>query len=101
MTATMKTSLFAADETSAVLFDYRLVRDWLKYVVHSIGRHPAVAIFSLAIIAGVSFVAAVQLPQHYEAKTRLLSNQGLPSAPNPYGGPTDDLPAIAARERIM
>ena len=101
MSKTIKTPNLIAEETSAVLFDYRLVRDWLQYVAHSVGRHPAVAILSLVLIGGATMLAAIGLPRQYEAKTRLLSNQGLLSAANAYGGPADDLPAIAARERIM
>ena len=101
MTAPVKTPSLIAEETSAVLFDYRLVRDWMSYVAHSVGRHPILAIFCLLMIGGASIGAAVELPRHYEAKTRLLSNANLLAAPNPYGGPTDDLPAIAAREKIM
>jgi hypothetical protein len=101
MTAPVKTPSLTAEETSAVLFDYRLVRDWMTYIVGSVGRHPILAISCLLVIGGASIGAAIELPRHYEAKTRLLSNQNLLSAPNPYGGPTDDLPAIAAREKIM
>jgi len=101
MTAPVKTPSLTAEETSAVLFDYRLVRDWMLYVVHSVGRHPIIAITSLVLIGGGALLAAAGLPRNYEVKTRLLSNQALLAAPNPYGGPSDDLPAIAAREKIM
>src|SRR4051812_11520896 len=101
MSATIKTPNLIAEETSAVLFDYRLIRDWVQYVAHSVGRHPILAIFSMLLIGGATLGAAVELPRQYEAKTRLLSNQGLLTAANPYGGPSDDLPAIAARERIL
>src|SRR3954471_17724910 len=101
MTAPVKTPSLTAEETSAVLFDYRLVRDWMLYVVHSVGRHPVVAICCMLLIGGATIGAAIGLPRQYEAKTRLLSNQGLLSAANAYGGPADDFPAIAAREKIM
>jgi uncharacterized protein involved in exopolysaccharide biosynthesis len=101
MTATLKTPSFTAEETSAVLFDYRLVRDWMLYVVHSVGRHPIVAVFCMLLIGGTTIGAAIELPRQYEAKARLLSNNGLLSAANAYGGPADDFPAIAAREKIM
>ncbi len=101
MTAPVKTPSLTAEETSAVLFDYRLVRDWMLYVVHSVGRHPLIAIMSLVLIGGGALLAAAGLPRNYEVKTRLLSNQALLAAPNPYGGPSDDLPAIAAREKIL
>lgn len=101
MSATVKPPRLTAEETSAVLFDYRLVRDWLLYVAHSVGRHPFVAVTSMLLVGGVALVAAAGLPRSYEVKTRLLSNQALLSAPNPYGGPGDELPAIAAREKIL
>src|SRR5687768_4721584 len=101
MSATIKTPNLIAEETSAVLFDYRLVRDWVQYVSHSVGRHPLVAILCLMLIGGTTLFAALALPRQYEARTRMLSNQGLLSAANAYGGPADDLPAIAAVERIM
>ncbi|MBK7858950.1 MAG: hypothetical protein IPJ65_10100 [Archangiaceae bacterium] len=102
MTAPVKTPLnFTAEESSAVLFDYRLVRDWMNYVIHSVGRHPVVAIFCTLLIGGATIGAAISLPRQYEAKTRLLSNNGLLSAANAYGGPSDDFPAIAAREKIL
>src|SRR6476646_5292348 len=101
MSATITPQTLIAEETSAVLFDYRLIRDWVQYVAHSVGRHPILAIFSMLLIGGATLGAAVELPRQYEAKTRLFSNQGLLSAANAYGGPADDLPTIAARERIM
>jgi uncharacterized protein involved in exopolysaccharide biosynthesis len=101
MSATVKTPSLTAEETSAVLFDYRMVRDWMLYVVHSVGRHPLLAACSMLLIGTATIGAAIELPRQYETKARLLSNQGLLSAANAYGGPADDFPAIAAREKIL
>jgi uncharacterized protein involved in exopolysaccharide biosynthesis len=100
MTAPVKAPSFA-EQSSAVLFDYQVVRDLVRYVLRSVKRHPLLAFVSVCLITGTAVAAATFLPRQYESKARLLSNDGMLSAPSPYGGPPNELPAIAARERIM
>ena len=82
---THQSSNVITDDHSAALFDPQLIRDWLSFIVHSVKRHPLLACACVFIIGGAAVSAAVVLPRHYETRTRLLSNQGLLSAANPYG----------------
>jgi uncharacterized protein involved in exopolysaccharide biosynthesis len=92
-----------ADDASADLFDYQLLRDWARFVFNSFGRHRFLGIVCFLFLMGGAIGAAMFLPRKYEAHTKLLTHQTtfMAALSNPYARNPDEGPTRAARDRVL
>jgi uncharacterized protein involved in exopolysaccharide biosynthesis len=87
------------------LFDYRRLREYATFAVHSLGRRKGLALFVFAAVFGCAVVSLIVLPKEYDSEVKLLGqrNQVISSLAVPGRNmPTDaDAPARAAWDTIM
>jgi len=92
-------------DTSAALFDYRLLFLWAGFVLRSVKRHPWVALSSFASLAFLVVALVLIVPPKYHVEAVLLANRNsmLASLGNPNRNISADMdgPLLAARETVM
>jgi uncharacterized protein involved in exopolysaccharide biosynthesis len=92
-----------SDESA--LFDYALMRDWIRFVLGAPLRHRRIAIASFVGVLALVGIGLWLLPKTYQVDTRILAqrNQVISLISNPTLTRTDesDAPTRAARETIM
>jgi hypothetical protein len=87
------------------LFDYRRLREYAAFAIHSLGRRKWLALAVFAAVFGCAIVSLVVLPKEYYSEVKLIGqrNQVISSLAVPGRNmPTDaDAPARAAWDTIM
>lgn len=93
-----------ADDLDADLFDYKLIRQWLSFILRAPKRHPWVAGGAFALVMMAATSVAVFIPRKYDSTAKLLTNRSsiMSSLGNPYRSNNDaDSPTRAAYETVM
>jgi len=92
-------------DTSAALFDYRLILLWTKFVLRSVKRHPLTALFSFVVLMALVVLVVLVVPPKYHSEAVLLANRNsmLASLGNPNRNMSAEIegPTQAARETVM
>ncbi|MFL5395016.1 MAG: hypothetical protein ACJ79G_19485 [Myxococcales bacterium] len=87
------------------LFDYRRLREYATFAIHSLGRRKALALFVFAAVFGCAVLSLYVLPKEYDSEVKLIGqrNQVISSLAVPGRNmPTDaDAPARAVWDTIM
>jgi hypothetical protein len=87
------------------LFDYRRLREYATFAIHSLGRRKWLALTVFAAVFGFAVLSLYALPKEYDTEVKLLGqrNQVISSLAVPGRNmPTDaDAPARAAFDTIM
>jgi len=87
------------------LFDYRRLREYASFGIHSLGRRKALALTVFAAVSGCAVLSLYALPREYDSEVKLIGqrNQVISSLAVPGRNmPTDaDAPARAAWDTIM
>src|SRR5438067_12511410 len=87
------------------LFDYRRLREYAAFAIHSLGRRKLLALTVFAGVLGCAVLSLYALPKEYDSEVKLLGqrNQVISSLAVPGRNmPTDaDAPARAARDTSM
>jgi len=87
------------------LFDYRRLREYATFAIHSLGRRKGLALFVFAMVFGCAVLSLYVLPKEYDSEVKLIGqrNQVISSLAVPGRNmPTDaDAPARAAWDTIM
>ena len=87
------------------LFDYRRLREYAAFAIHSLGRRKLLALTVFAGVLGCAVLSLYALPKEYDSEVKLLGqrNQVISSLAVPGRNmPTDaDAPARAAWDTIM
>ena len=87
------------------LFDYRRLREYASFAIHSLGRRKALALTVFTAVFGCAVLSLYALPKEYDSEVKLLGqrNQVISSLAVPGRNmPTDaDAPARAAWDTIM
>ncbi|MCL2625913.1 MAG: hypothetical protein FWD46_03715 [Cystobacterineae bacterium] len=92
-------------DTSAALFDYRLIFLWMSFILRSVKRHPFIAFFSFVGLTALVVLVVLIIPPKYHSEAVLLANRNsmLASLGNPHRNMAQDTegPTQAARETVM
>ncbi|MCL2178688.1 MAG: hypothetical protein FWC28_02090 [Proteobacteria bacterium] len=92
-------------DTSAALFDYRLIYLWMGFIFRSVKRHRFAAFFCFVLFAVLVALIVFIMPPKYHSETVLLANRNsmLASLGNPHRNmaPDTEGPTQAARETVM
>src|SRR5438105_1804451 len=87
------------------LFDYRRLREYASFGIHSLGRRKLLALTVFAAVFGCALLSLYALPKEYDSEVKLIGqrNQVISSLAVPGRNmPTDaDAPARAAWDTIM
>src|SRR6059058_4100256 len=87
------------------LFDYRRLREYAAFAIHSLGRRKFLALTVFAVVLGCAVLSLYALPKEYDSEVKLIGqrNQVISSLAVPGRNmPTDaDAPARAAWDTIM
>ncbi|HEX4382642.1 MAG TPA: hypothetical protein VH083_06825 [Myxococcales bacterium] len=83
--ASLPSAPIVPQPNEADLFDYALIKDYLRYVLGSISRHRWFCLFVVAAVFGLTATLLWALPRTYHSETRLeaVRNQALTMAVNP------------------
>ena len=87
------------------LFDYRRLREFVGFAIHSLGRRKGLALTVFTAVFGCAVLSLYALPKEYDSEVKLIGqrNQVISSLAVPGRNmPTDaDAPARAAWDTIM
>ncbi|MCL2013012.1 MAG: hypothetical protein FWG75_09530 [Cystobacterineae bacterium] len=92
-------------DTSAALFDYRLIFLWMGFILRSVNRHRLVALLSFIMLSIMVLAVVLVIPPKYHSEAVLLANRNtmLANLGNPHRNMTQDMegPTQAARETVL
>lgn len=85
------------------LFDYALIRNVLRFILHGVRRHLVLSALVLFGVAALGLGVVMLLPRTYHAESRLLASQNelIRALGNPRSALPSEDPTRAARELIF
>src|SRR5438105_14582850 len=69
------------------LFDYRRLREYAAFAIHSVGRRKGLALTVFAAVLGCAVLSLYALPKQYDSEVKLIGQRNQLISPLPVPGP--------------
>jgi uncharacterized protein involved in exopolysaccharide biosynthesis len=93
----------ANDEGEEESFDFELLRERARFVLHSARRRPLLAAITFVVVAGLGLTIAATMPRTYNAQVKLLAQADLvvPALSNPNRAVPREDPTKNVADQIL